>query len=148
MAVYYKLSDGTNSLYFIPSGLTPTSTRDIWEQNLPFVFDKWLLDQVTTSKEFAQQFTIKTGTGYPYATFVAAIAAMDAVISATRTSGFSLQGGDWNGSTWTVNGSYPAYGTGDSKLMVSTMSYTLAPGENFTNGVITGTINLKAGLIF
>lgn len=148
MAVYYKLSDGTNSFIFVPNGLTPTNTRDVWEQALPFVQDKWLLDQTTTSRELAQQFICKTGTGFPYTTFALAIAALESLSPADRTTGWSLQGGDWNGSSWTVNSAYPAFGTGSTKIINATVSYTLAPGENFTNGVLTGSINMKIGLIF
>ena len=73
MTVYYKLTDGTNELLFIPQGLSGTPSRDIWEQALPFVKDKWLLDQVTVSYEVTQPGLIKPGTNRPYADYNAAI---------------------------------------------------------------------------
>lgn len=146
--IYYCLSDGTHTLYFIPNGMTDTMTRDVWEQALPFVQAKWLMDQVTVSEEVAQQFVIKPGTGRPYSDMKTAISAIKSLLPDERITGYTLKGGDWNGSLWVENTGYPALGTGDSKILAATVAYTTASGENFTNGDITGTLNLKIGMIF
>lgn len=147
--IYYQITDGTNTLTFVMESLNISKTRDIWEQPLPYVADPFLTDQITTASEITVNAKIKpASSGMPYTTVILAIAALDGITSSTYSTGFSLQGGDWNGSTFTPNAAYFALGTGTTKLLVTMVRYTLNKGESYLTGEIDAIITLKQGQVF
>ena len=149
MAIYYKLYDtSSHALIFIPQGLDEYASRDLWKQNLPYVKGAWISDQITTSISFTQEAMVKPGTGRPYADYDAAFAAIRGLYSSTRTAGWTLQGGDWNGSTWTYNSAYPEVPYDDLQLIVETVRSKMPSGENFTDGDIPVTITMSLGTVF
>jgi len=144
--VYYRLTDGGgNTVTFTADSIDPNDQRTIWEMEIPYANDIWLTDQITTRREASITFRIKPGTGQPYATVVAAITALNAITSSDYKQAGTLYGGDWNGSTWTVNGSYPFSYT---DVLVSMVRYSFKAGEPYDTGEITGTITLKRGTIY
>jgi hypothetical protein len=144
----YEIYDQSgNSFYFTPVGRDTTNTRIVNDNPMTMVQDSMLMDQVSTKREISQMFSCKTGTGQPYATFLLAIAALESLTPNSRTSssfGWTLIGGDWNGSAFSINNAYPSAGN----LLVTMVRYSLRPGENYTNGEITGTISMQKGTIY
>ena len=59
-----------------------------------------------------------------------------------------MKGGDWDGSTWTDNPTYPhRYGTGATKLLV-TLVRTNPETPSYETGVVVAVITLKEGSVF
>ncbi|VVB59062.1 Uncharacterised protein [Candidatus Anstonella stagnisolia] len=149
MAVYYQLSDGTNTLTFVAS-FNETLTRDIWDSAFPYVKSPMLSDQVTTHDELPLTCYVKAGTGYPYATIKDALAAIKSIVGNQFSEGFTLRGGDWNGSAWAYNSAYPfELGDGaDNKLLISMIQIGYAAGESYLDGELVLTISCKVGTVF
>lgn len=149
--VFYKLADSnSNELIYMPKSWDETLSRMIWENEIQYIKDKWIQDQIATTAEIAINGTIKVGTARPYSTVKSGFAALRAMVGSSQNTGGTLRGGDWNGSTWTYNSDYPELGDGDTKILQSTIrfghnSQSVGFGEG---GEIDITINLKLGLVF
>ena len=146
--IYYQLSDGTNSLLFTTS-FDETLTRDIWENPMPYVKAVMLSDQVTTRDELSLVAHVKAGDGQPYATVTAALAAIKSLVGSAYSSGGTLRGGDWSGTTWVYNSAYPFElgNTADNKVLNAMIRINFAEGESYLDGELTVTINIKAGTV-
>ena len=149
MAIYYQLSDGTNTLTFAAT-FQDTLTRDIWDSAFPYIRAPMLSDQVTTHDELVLTAYVKAGTGQPYATVKSALAAVKALMGTDFSSGFTLQGGDWNGTAWAYNSNYPFElgNLADNKILQEMIQINYAGGESYTDGELVLTINLKVGTVF
>ncbi|MCK9603016.1 MAG: hypothetical protein M0R66_01345 [Candidatus Omnitrophica bacterium] len=148
--VYYKLEDASaNSLIFVPTGYNEVHSRDMWEQSIPFVQTKWLLDQLTTSVEITQHALVKPGTASkPYASMKAALTAIRLLMPAAKQEAWTLKGGDWDGSTWTYNSDYPELPFGDYGIIQGQLSIQHNAGENFVDGDIMVDISMKLGVLY
>jgi len=147
--VYYQLNDGTNTLTFVLSAIDVSKEREIWNMSFPYVKLPSLTDQITTVQEIVLNCKIKPGTGFPYATVKTAITAIDNLTGEDYSSGWTLKGGDWDGTTWTENTDYPhAWGSGDDKLLVKSPRYNQKAGDSYATGEITVVINVLFGTVY
>lgn len=149
--IYYQLEDSNgNKLTYISDDYNENHTRSIWDQDIPFVRDKWIQDQISTAIEISITGIIKVGTARPYSTVKLAFAALRAMTSSSRSTGGTLKGGDWNGTTWTYNSSYPELGDGSTKILAATINFSHgARGVGFgQGGEIPIKITLKIGQVY
>lgn len=146
MAVYYKFTEVGGSggeVIFVLDNIQETWRRDSWSQGVVYVVDAWTTDQLTTHKEYVISAYVKAGTGYPYATVTAARAAVLTLApdTYTGTKGFILQGGDWDGSTWTVNANYPfalgSVAVGQLRMFIDSAQIIFKAGEPADVGELT-----------
>ena len=144
--IYYNLADTNgNGLIFVATTQTQiTNTRTIWDNPIPYVHDVWLSDQVSTEKAVTIQGAVKAGPGFPYATLVAAVAAIESLTPQNYSNSFSLNEGDWNGSAWVNNNSYPIH---VPSVIVSVVQYVYPAGEPFDVGEIVVTITISGGMV-
>lgn len=148
--IYYQLEDSNgNKLTFISTSTSETATRVSWDNEIPFVKDKWLLDQISTATAITVEGVIKVGTNRPYATVKIAYAAIRAMTSSSFNTGGTLRGGDWDGSDWTYNSAYPELGDGSTKVLQGGVTFRHNKGDGFGEGALVPiTLNLKIGTVF
>jgi hypothetical protein len=146
--IYYQLSDGTNTLLFTTS-FDETLTREIWENGIPYTNPIMMTDQVSTKDEMSLTAHVKAGTGQPYATVIAALSAIRAIVKSGYSTGFTLKGGDWNGTSWAYNSLYPFElgDTIDNKILQAMIRINFAEGESYSDGELTVTITIKIGTV-
>ncbi len=147
--IYYQLSDGTNTLTFVMVDININKSREAWEMPLPYVTDPFLTDQITTTTEITINAKIKPGTGFPYATVIAAITALGNLTPSTYNTGWTLNGGDWSSPTFTPNATYPfSIGSGSTKLLLKMLRYSVKAGESYSTGEIDAIITMIQGDVY
>lgn len=128
--VYYKLTVGSNTLYFYITNITNDNARELWELPVPYVRDSLIYDQITTANEIQITAEVKCGSDYPYATTTLARAAVVALLADSEITACSLASGTWNGSSWSVDASYN-WNLPDSgkSMFLRSINVAEAPGE-------------------
>lgn len=147
--IYYQLSDGTNTITFVLAKGYPRYSVDRQNFNIEIPYSPLPLisDMVTGTIELTLLAGLKAGTGFPYATVKDIYTALDALNPSSYNSGWTLNGGDWNGTTWTVNTNYPhAYGSGSNKLLLKNLSINPEPGA-YDTGEVTASMTFQYGTI-
>ena len=141
--VYYQITVGSSTFTFLAKTISSSLGRDIVEFPLPYTKNIMLYDQITTSNEVTIQGEMQCGTGYPYATTRAARIALVALMVDDFITTMTLQGGTWNGSSFTADPtSYTwQYGSGDFCILTGV---TISE-ENMSLNVISFSITLKVG---
>jgi len=107
MPRYIRITiNGSLQFLFIPQSTNDSQTRSLLEYELPYLRDKILYDQISTNGDIQFNGIVKTGSSYPYATNLAARTARNACLTTNQITSFTIEDGDWNGSSFSANAAY------------------------------------------
>lgn len=145
--IYLRITDGTN-MFIFTGAPTGNDTRNISEIQLPFFQNSLISDQISTGTIITLNYNVNPGTNKPYANVKEFLTMRDSILSSSRSTGYVLEHGDWDGSTFTKNNSYPFnIGSGNTKFLIENFTWSMAVGEPYDTGEIQGTITIKYGLV-